>query len=103
MPISRTALGDDRKVSTAVVEAVAEAEGVTPTEIDTPLHRAIDPEALNRLFGPERASTDAGPHVTFTYTDYEITVLGPERIVVRPAEEGERVARDDSPTARKEN
>jgi len=85
MAISRTA-PDDRKVSMAVVEAVAEAKGVPPTEIDTPLHRAIDPEALNRLFGPERASTDGGPHVSFTYTDYEITVHGPAQIIVRPAD-----------------
>lgn len=86
MAISRTALDDERKVSTAVVEAVAEAEGVAPTEIDTPLHRVIDPEALNRLFGPARASTGNDPQVSFTYTDYEITVHGPERIVVRPAD-----------------
>lgn len=85
MPVSRTALSDGRAVSTAVVEAVAEAESVSPTEIDTPLHRVVDPEALNRLFRSERSSMDGCPRVSFTYTGYEITVHGPERIVVRRA------------------
>lgn len=88
MPVSRTALSDGRTVSTAVVEAVAEAEGVSPTEIDTPLHRAIDPEALNRLFRTDRSS-GGDPRVSFDYTGYEITVFGPKRIRVRPTDERE--------------
>lgn len=95
MPVSRTALSDDRKVSTAVVEAVAEAEGVTPVEIDTPLHRAIDPEALNRLFGHEWAGAGT-PRVRFTYSGYEVTVLDAERITVQSADADERGAPDDS-------
>ena len=86
MPVSRTALSDDRTVSTAVVEAVAEAEGVPPTEIDTPLHRAIDPDALNQLFRSDRTPLD-DTRVSFDYTGYEITVLGAEQIRVRPADE----------------
>lgn len=83
MPVSRPALSDGRNVSTAVVEAVAEAEGVSPTEMETPLQQVIDPEALNELFRPGRSSPDDEFRVSFTYFGYEITVRGPERIVVR--------------------
>jgi hypothetical protein len=87
MPIARSALSDGPNVSTAVVEAVAEAEGVSPTEMETPLHRAIDPEALNELFEPERSSPDDEFRVSFTYSGYDITVRGPEQVVVRRADE----------------
>ena len=87
MPVSRSALSDGRNVSTAVVEAVAEAEGVSPTEMEPPLHRAIDPDALNELFGPKRSSPDSEFRVSFTYSGYEITVRGPGQIEVRRADE----------------
>jgi hypothetical protein len=87
MSVSRSALSDGQTVSTAVVEAVAEAEGISPTEMEPPLHRAIDPDALNELFGPERSSPDGEFRVSFTYSGYEITVWGPERIEVQRADE----------------
>jgi hypothetical protein len=42
---------------------------------------------LNELFGPERSSPDGEFRVSFTYSGYEITVWGPERIEVQRADE----------------
>lgn len=39
----------DRPPSTAVVEAVADEEGVEPALLSPPLYEVIDPEALNSL------------------------------------------------------
>ncbi|AGB39397.1 HalOD1 output domain-containing protein [Natronococcus occultus] len=41
-----------RAPSVRVVEAVADAEGVDPTDLETPLYEAIDGAALDRLFAP---------------------------------------------------
>jgi len=51
-----------------VVSAVARAEDVDPTDVEPPMFEAIDGDALDRLF---RETTG---HVTFEYSDYEVTV-----------------------------
>jgi len=61
--------------SEAVLNRVAEAEGVEPSELDTPLYAVIDPDALDMLFwsdndGPTR---DTG-EVRFEYSGYKVTV-----------------------------
>lgn len=63
------------RISQAVVEAVAEAEGVDPTEL-TPLYAAIDPDALESLFEPSLPSTDGRVvgEIRFPYHGYEVRV-----------------------------
>lgn len=51
-----------------IVEAVADAEGVAPMELERPLYEAIDPEALETVF------TDGSGHAVFQYYGYEVTV-----------------------------
>ncbi|WP_458190515.1 HalOD1 output domain-containing protein [Haladaptatus sp. NG-WS-4] len=43
---------EDGRVSEAVLRAVANATGIDPIDIDTPLYDVIDPDALDRLFRP---------------------------------------------------
>lgn len=59
----------------AVVQEVAEREGVDAMELDRPLYEAIDPDALDRLV----RSLGGGPSasrfsVSFAYHGYGVTV-----------------------------
>lgn len=42
----------ERRVYTRVTEAVAEAEGIHPFEVASPLESVVDAEALDRPFAP---------------------------------------------------
>ncbi|MXV64135.1 hypothetical protein GS429_19105 [Natronorubrum sp. JWXQ-INN-674] len=65
--------------SQAIIEAVAEAEGVSPEDVHPPtydaLHTVVDPQALDALFAtrPDGAPR-AGGDVSFLYCGYEVTV-----------------------------
>ena len=87
MEVRRTALGGDRNVSTAVVEAVADAVGTTPLDVEPPLYRVVDPDALNELFDSEY-DDDRPITISFTYADCEVNVSG-GRIVVQHSVESE--------------
>lgn len=86
MQVSRTASDSGRNVSTVVVEAVADAQGISPTELE-PLHRVVNADALNALYDPKWDDRDAATTVSFTYADCEVTVSGRGEVVVRPADE----------------
>lgn len=58
-------------ISTAVVEAIAEYEGVDPLELSRPLYEVIDPDALDNLFPP--GSNSAG-QIEFSYNGCAVTV-----------------------------
>lgn len=61
-------------LSTVVIFAVAEHEGVDPTDLHPPLFEAIDPDALDSLFpawGTERAGT---ARLVFSYRGHEVEV-----------------------------
>lgn len=75
-----TACGDD-SVSLTVIEALAEARGVRPMDIDTPLYDAVDPEALDALFDTDDATTSA--RVVFEIDEFEVTVTSDEDVFVR--------------------
>lgn len=65
---------DGEHLSSAVVHAVADAEGADPLDL-TPLYDAVDPDALDSLFasltGEGAASID---EVSFEYEGYDVTV-----------------------------
>lgn len=64
----------NRAPSTAVVEAVADREGVDPTELEVPLYEVVEPEALDDL-ASGTAQTDENPvTVEFTYYGYDVEV-----------------------------
>lgn len=73
-PVVGTRFGGDneRSPSVAVIEAVAAAEGVAPTELD-PTYDAIDPEALDRLLADQN---DASMCVRFAVSGWNVFVRG---------------------------
>lgn len=74
--VDRTGTGaepDERPVSVAVVEAVADAEGVDPVGLETPLYEAVDPDALEALVGASGHGGFEG-YVSFVYCGYDVTV-----------------------------
>lgn len=81
--------GDGRRqLSHVVIESVAEATDTDPFRLP-PLHDAVDPEALNRLFatsGHGGLSTDG--HVTFRYHGCVVTVHASGQAIVEPADDG---------------
>lgn len=67
--------GSSQRVSTAVIDAVAEAVDADPTELHSRLYDSIDPDALDTLFADKYNGTPrTGGSVTFTMYGYEITV-----------------------------
>lgn len=69
--------GEGESLVAAVVTTVADAEGVSPLELD-PLATAIDAEALDRLVTP---GTDSVV-VEFRYSGYDVTVERSEHCLV---------------------
>lgn len=63
-----------RQVSTQIIEAVADCEGVDPLDLQPPLYEVVDPEALEALFGSTVAGTERRGRIEFTYAGYRITV-----------------------------
>lgn len=64
-------------LSTRVVEAVADAVGTDPLDLEPPLYYAIDLDALERLVG--EGSTKL---VRFEYVDRTVTVRGDGTVLV---------------------
>ena len=60
--------------SNAIVNRVANAEGVEATEL-TPLYTAIDPDALDALVGGHGRSASS-LKIEFSYQGYDVTVTG---------------------------
>ena len=70
----------DKPLSSAVVDAIAEAEGVDVMEID-PLYEHIDPEALDKLFQPTPGGDDERVgRVTFRASGYRVEVTSTGRV-----------------------
>ncbi|MDS0282818.1 HalOD1 output domain-containing protein [Haloarcula onubensis] len=70
-------------VSDRVIRAVADREGVSPLDISTPLFDAIDPDALDRLYG----NHGDGVTTVFEYSGYRVTVHGGGRVELGPIAE----------------
>lgn len=64
-------------VSRAIVEAIADAKGVSPVDLQPPLYEAVDPDALEQFVASvhDRPNT-TDLRVTFTYAGHEVTVSG---------------------------
>ena len=77
----------DSSLSEAVLEAVATEMGVEQSDLPDPLFDAIEPEALDSLFRPDRNGhpTRSG-HTTFSYAGYEVTAYSDKRVELQPLE-----------------
>jgi len=73
---------EETDLSIAVVEAVAEAKGVEPTEMGATLYDAVDPDALDRLFTDHGGDGLAG-RVVFELGVHEVTVQSNGDVLVR--------------------
>ncbi|ELY70248.1 HalOD1 output domain-containing protein [Natrinema versiforme] len=76
-----------RAPSQAVIEAVAEAEDVSPTDVSPPtyepLHAVVDPTALDALFAdrPNGMRRSRG-NVSFRFCGYDVTVSHDGRVLL---------------------
>ena len=71
---------ENPSVSTAVIEAIADAESVEPTELDLTLYEAVDVDALERLC----RDGDESLVLSFEIDDYRIRIRGSNSVVVEP-------------------
>lgn len=83
---STDAQSDAATVSERVIEAVAEANSVSPLDLHPPLFSVVDPEALEAVV----ASLDSGPdgsdgRIRFTYCGCEVTVTATGAVMVSAA------------------
>ncbi|UHQ97992.1 hypothetical protein HYG81_20390 (plasmid) [Natrinema zhouii] len=63
------------KPSLRVLEAIADAEDVSPITLEPPLNDVVDPAALDRLFEPTAADDSVrSGHVSFRYRGYDVTI-----------------------------
>ena len=90
----------DEPASEAVVEAVADEEGVSPVDVRPPLYAAIDPDALDELASRmSRRSDDSTGRIVFAYAGYEVTVHGGGEVTLADEDyEDETVGSDTSET-----
>ncbi|MFH5798548.1 HalOD1 output domain-containing protein [Haladaptatus sp. CMAA 1911] len=73
----------DERLSIRVINAIAEHEGTTPTEIRPVLYDIIDPDALDSLFSATyRGETRANGNVEFQYGPHKVTVHSDGRIEI---------------------
>jgi hypothetical protein len=78
-----TALHERTTASEAVVEAVADEEGVSPIDVRPPLYEVIDPDALDQLTSSMTRVSDESPgRIVFSYAGYEVTVAGDGEVSV---------------------
>lgn len=75
------AVEDPEPLSRLVVTAVADAEGVDPTELP-PLYSAVDPDALDSVFYPQLESADDPPpgEIQFSYHGHLVRVTAAGRV-----------------------
>lgn len=75
-------------LSFRIIEAIAEAEGVDPTDIEPPeyeaLYDVLNPEALDGLFAPREDGTPRSPgEVAFQFCGYDVVVESDGTVDVR--------------------
>lgn len=83
---------EEPSTSQRVITAVAEETGNDPTEVG-PLYHVIDPDALDRLFGPTATTDRTAGRVEFEFAGCEVLVHGNGTVEV--AETGATVGTPD--------
>lgn len=85
-PVSETQYGGTTRPSDAVVDALAEAEGISPLDLD-PLYDAIDPDAVDRIFGYRNEAIHRTTVLEFTVGDWRVFVGDGRALVCEPDED----------------
>lgn len=73
-------------LSRVVIDAVAEHEGVEPSELEPPLYHAVDPEALDALF-PDTGRSGSTGRVRFSYDGRDVCVTSDGQVQIAEADE----------------
>lgn len=88
-PTDTSPVGRQLPPSQAIIEAVANAEGVDVIDLRPPayepLYSVVDPEALDLLFARPNAASDSETRVSFVYEGYDIVVYGDGQVSVSEA------------------
>jgi len=74
---SRTALD-----CTDIVQAVADREGVHPSELEPVLYRSVDTDALNALLSADLDAAQSDVTVEFEFAGYDISVRSDGELTV---------------------
>lgn len=79
LSVDRSDTATTKSLSYEVITAVAEREGVEPTDIEPPeydaLYEVVNPEALDSLFAPrENGANRTTGSIEFDYCGYHIVV-----------------------------
>ncbi|QLG50079.1 HalOD1 output domain-containing protein [Natrinema halophilum] len=69
-------------VSVKVVDEVADREGVDPGNLQPPLHKVIDTEALDALFQSTSSTARTDGTVEFQYKGYQVRVKSSEEVEI---------------------
>ncbi|RQG97963.1 HalOD1 output domain-containing protein [Natrarchaeobius chitinivorans] len=72
-------------VSLAVIEAVAERDGVDPVSLP-PLYESIPPDALDSLFDDRSTDSERALAVEFAYHGYTVTITDDEGVRIVEAD-----------------
>lgn len=76
------------RLSIRVINAIAEHEETTPTEITPVLYDIVDPDALDSLFSTTyHGDTRADGHVEFRYGPHEVTAYSDGRVEIEHAQD----------------
>lgn len=71
-------------VTEAIVDAIADAEDVSPLDLEPPLASVIDPDALEGLVeSMSRCPGDDPGRIQFVYSGYTVTVSGGGDVTVQ--------------------
>lgn len=69
------------KPSLRVLEEIADAEDVTPADLEPPLNDVVDPAALDQLFEPTTTDDSTrGGRVSFEYRGYDVTIASDDTV-----------------------
>lgn len=69
--------GDDRTIVLAILETVAEIEGIDPLDLHPPLYDAVDPDVIEKLVQAEGFQS-----LCFRYLGRSVTVESDRQITV---------------------
>jgi hypothetical protein len=82
-PVTVYQRGDAETTTEAVVKAVSGVSRVPETELE-PIYGAVDPDALDSLFGPRESGTSPGceGYIEFDYNSHRVRVESDGTILV---------------------
>lgn len=69
------------ELSTDVITAIADEEGVDPMDLEPPLYEVVDLDALEMLFDRD---ADVEGRFVFSYNGYDVTVTSGGEVSVSP-------------------